>query len=240
LDDIAVLFLGKDYYLQRNLTRYKNYYNKNQNLSPDEVIVRVNSNLDKVFYQDINSVDLSKKNLILVNKFFYLQNDYVPDKLVTIGAAYGTGQLQEEVYDAYLRMYNDAKKENLNIYISSAYRSFERQNTLYTQYVSSDGVKNADTYSARAGYSEHQTGLAFDLGISTDHNISNFSKTKEFTWVKNNAHKYGFIMRYPSGKEYITGYMYEPWHYRYVGLDAASYIYEHGITFDEYYEYYVK
>ena len=240
LDDISALFLGKDYYLQRNLIRYKNYYNKNQTLSPNEIIIRVNSNIDKVFYQDINSADLSKNTLVLVNKFYYLDNNYVPNKLVDIGSTYGTGKLQEEAYEAYLRMYNDAKKENLNLYIVSAYRSYERQNILYTGYVSSDGQKNADTYSARAGYSEHQTGLAIDLGTFTNRNLNNFSKTKEFIWTKNNAHKYGFIIRYPSGKEYITGYMYEPWHIRFVGIEAATYIYEHNITFDEYFEYFVK
>ena len=93
--------------------------------------------------------------------------------------------------------------------------------------------------SARAGHSEHQTGLAIDIAdLSLDYD--NFEITKEFKWVKENAHKYGFIMRYPKGKFHITGFKYEPWHYRYVGIDVAKKIKEAGITFDEYYAYYVE
>ena len=103
---------------------------------------------------------------------------------------------------------------------------------LYNYYVSIDGIEEADTYSARPGFSEHQTGLAVD--------IANINKTlieendKEFTWLKNNAHKYGFILRYQKNAEKITGYIYEPWHYRYVGTELASYIYSNNITYDEY------
>ncbi len=79
-----------------------------------------------------------------------------------------------------------------------------------------------------------------DLGTSSNPNINDFEKSKEFEWMKKNAHKYGFILRYPENKEYITGYMYEPWHYRYVGIEAATYIYEHNITYEEYYEYFIK
>ena len=137
-------------------------------------------------------------------------------------------------------MYNDAAKNNLYLYISSPYRSYNRQNVLYNTYVKKDGESKADTYSARPGYSEHQTGLAFDLGTAENHDINEFVESKEFKWMKNNAHKYGFILRYPYGKKYITGYIYEPWHYRYVGIDAATYIYNNNITFEEYYAYFVN
>ena len=97
----------------------------------------------------------------------------------------------------------------------------------------------ADTYSARPGHSEHQTGLAIDLAAFNS-NLNNFEETKEYEWVKDNAHLYGFILRYPKGKEHITGYMFEPWHYRYVGTKVAKEIYEMDITFDEYYELFLK
>ena len=93
-------------------------------------------------------------------------------------------------------------------------------------------MKKADTYSARAGSSEHQTGLAVD--INTASSRANFQNTKEYKWLINNSYKYGFIERYPKGKTNITGYKYEPWHYRYVGIEAASIIHEKGITFEEY------
>lgn len=240
LDDITALFLGKEYYLQRNLDRYKSYYNKNNKLDADEIITRVNSNLDKTFYQDISATDTSKGNLMLVNKYYYLSKAYVPSNLVTISSKYGNGQVSEPTYNAFIEMYNAAANDGLYIYISSPYRSYSRQNTLYTNYVSNDGKSNADTYSARPGHSEHQTGLAIDLGTATNHSISSFKHSKEFTWTKKNAHKYGFILRYPEGKEYITGYVYEPWHYRYVGVEIAKYIYDHNITYEEYYEYFLK
>lgn len=240
VDETIFLFLEKEYALIRNLERYKSYYKDHQDLEIDEVITRVNSNLDKTFYQDITPTDLSKENLLIVNKFYYLDKDYVPDNLVTISSVYGRGEIQEDAYNAFIKMYNDAAKKGLYPYISSSYRSYSRQNTLYTNYANADGIKKADTYSARPGYSEHQTGLAMDLGTASNNNIGDFENSKEFTWVKENAHKYGFILRYPEGKEYITGYMYEPWHYRYVGEKVAKYIYENNITYEEYYEYFIK
>ena len=113
------------------------------------------------------------------------------------------------------------------------------QENLYNNYVSRDGKAEADTYSARAGHSEHQTGLAVDVG-SSNNTFSGFKYTDEYDWVKDNAHLYGFIVRYEEGKEWITGYMAEAWHLRYVGVEAATYIYENDITFDEYYVKFVE
>jgi len=97
-----------------------------------------------------------------------------------------------------------------------------------------DGVEEADTYSARPGFSEHQTGLTVDVD-NAKLSYTDFDKTNEFKWMMENAHRFGFILRYPKDKEDITGYSYESWHYRYVGVDIATYIYEHNITLDEYY-----
>ena len=129
-------------------------------------------------------------------------------------------------------MVDAAKDDNIKLKSVSAYRSYSVQKSLYKSYVKRDGVKKADTYSARAGSSEHQTGLAVD--INTASSRANFQNTKEYKWLINNSYKYGFIERYPKGKTNITGYKYEPWHYRYVGVEAASIIHEKGITFEEY------
>ena len=131
-------------------------------------------------------------------------------------------------------MAKDASKKNLNIIAISAYRSYEYQNTLYNNYVKIDSKKKADTYSARPGYSEHQTGLAVDI-YNGDLDYNNFEQTKEFEWMQENAHKYGFILRYPKDKVEQTGYQYESWHYRYVGINVAEYIYKNKISYDEYY-----
>ena len=240
LDKTIESFIKQKYYISNNLKRYLNYYKKHKNLTLKEVITRVNSNLDKTFYKDSNKADINNNELILVNKYYYLDNNYTPKNLVNVSSKHGTGKLKKEVYEAFKLMYNDAAKDNLYLYISSPYRSYNRQNVLYNTYVKKDGESKADTYSARPGYSEHQTGLAFDLGTAENNDINEFVESKEFKWMKNNAHKYGFILRYPYGKKYITGYIYEPWHYRYVGIDAATYIYNNNITFEEYYAYFVN
>lgn len=130
-------------------------------------------------------------------------------------------------------MAKDAKKLGYNIIATSTYRSYDYQKKLYNNYVKEKGLYYADMASARAGHSEHQTGLAVDVAdITLDYD--NFEQTKEFIWMKNNAHKYGFILRYPKAKFHITGFKYEPWHYRYVGVSLANYLYKNNITLDEY------
>jgi LAS superfamily LD-carboxypeptidase LdcB len=112
----------------------------------------------------------------------------------------------------------------------SGFRSYSTQNTLYNKYVARDGKAEADRYSARPGHSEHQTGLAFDLN-SLD---QSFENTKEGKWLAENCWKYGFIIRYPKGKESVTGYMFEPWHVRYLGKEVAKKVYESGKCLEEY------
>ena len=139
----------------------------------------------------------------------------------------------------HISMFNAAKKENITIIINSAYRSYKKQEELYNQYLSQYGKEYTDAYAARPGHSEHQTGLTVDV-TTYGSNGDNFDKTEAFKWLQDNAHLYGFILRYPKGKEDITGYDYESWHYRYVGVDAATTIHDNDITFDEYYAYYIE
>ena len=126
-----------------------------------------------------------------------------------------------------------AKADGLNIYISSGFRSYSYQKNLYNNYVNRDGVVAADTYSARAGHSEHQSGLAFDVNTIND----SFANTEEGKWLNDNCYKYGFILRYPKGKSDETGYQYEPWHFRYVGVELAEKLYNNGnwITVEDYF-----
>ena len=141
--------------------------------------------------------------------------------------------------DAFEEMASDAKKEKLNIIAMSTYRSYDYQVNLYNKYVKADGKEKADTYSGRPGHSEHQTGLAVDV-YNGKENYTNFEKTDEFDWMKEHAHEYGFILRFPKEKEQETGYTYESWHYRYVGVEEANYIKEHNISFEEYYATIIK
>ena len=123
-------------------------------------------------------------------------------------------------------------KENLKIYACSTYRSYSYQEGLYNRYVKKDGFKEAETYSARAGYSEHQLGLAVDIVNGKWNYLS--EGDKEYTWLINNSYKYGFILRYPHESEYITGYVFEDWHFRYLGIELATKVYESKLTYDEY------
>lgn len=133
-----------------------------------------------------------------------------------------------------------AKFDGIQLKIGSGYRSYEYQNQIYMNYVARDGAEAADTYSARPGHSEHQTGLAMDI-CSTNENIpcieDGFASSAEAKWLNDNCYKYGFILRYPQGKEDKTGYKYESWHLRYVGTDLAKKLYNDGnwITMEEYF-----
>lgn len=224
------------YYLEKNLNKYLSYYEKNNKLSYDEVILRVNTHIDNEFYTNISKTDTSKGNLMIVNKFYKLSSGY-SQKMSSL-SGYGNGSLQTEASKAFKKMVDAAKKEGLSLRSVSSYRSYYDQKYLYDNYVKRDGTKLADTYSARAGHSEHQTGLAVD--INTASSAKNFQSSKEYAWLIKNCKNYGFILRYPSGKTYITGYKYEPWHYRYVGVDAAKYIMDNNITYEEYYAYFVE
>ena len=127
----------------------------------------------------------------------------------------------------------------LNIWATSAFRSYDKQLSNYNHYLEQDSVAEVDSYCARAGFSEHQTGLVVDV-IVPGGGLDDFQYTDEYQWLREHAHEYGFILRYPEDKENITGYIFESWHYRYVGEEAAKYIYEQGITFDEYHAYFIE
>lgn len=157
------------------------------------------------------------KGILIVNKKYSLPANYNPGVDQTASTA--LKQLQQA-----------ASTAGHNIPLISGFRSYSRQQTLYNNYVARDGQALADTYSARPGQSEHQTGLAFDVGKLDD----NYGSTPAGIWLKENCHKYGFILRYPKGKESITGYQYEPWHIRYVGVEHATKIMNQNITLEEY------
>ena len=222
-----------NFYKEENYNRYLNYQNKT-NLNEKDTILYVNIGLDNDFYTNAKESPKQNTNYVLVNKYNYLLEKYIPNNLIKLDEyAKNNLYLNQEAYNAFKKMALDAKINGLSIRIISAYRDYNYQNNLYNNYLKND-PQNADKYSAKPGHSEHQTGLAIDID-----NISNiydkFENTKEFLWVKDNCYKYGFILRYPKDKEHITGYIYEPWHYRYVGIEISSYIYENDLTYEEYY-----
>ena len=225
-----------DYFHYDYLDRYPAFQEKNPTLEEEDIITRVNLNLDYPYYENTKQSNFLNKVNILVNKYIYLPKDYVPNNLAEISSSYaGSGkQLVYEAKEKFEQMADSAKKEGLTIRAISAYRSYQYQENLYNRYLQKDTREKVDTYSARPGHSEHQTGLVVDVD-NTKVNFEEFESTLEFEWMKQHAHEFGFILRYPKGKENLTGYTYESWHYRYVGEAIAKYIYENKITLDEYY-----
>ncbi len=171
---------------------------------------------------------------LLVNKTNGLSKDFIPEDLVDTKSEYKEGILiNEEVLNAFRKLQNDAKVFNYTFDIESGYRSYDYQEKIYNSLVKEKGFNYALRSVAKPGYSEHQTGLAFDLNSVED----SFANTDEGKWVKDNCYRYGLIIRYPKGKESITGYIYEPWHLRYVGVELATKLYNNGdwITLEEYF-----
>ena len=190
--------------------------------------------LENDFYKNIETITPIGYDFI-VNKNYKLDKNYIPNDLEIIDINYSCENkyLRKRAKIQFEKMAKDAKKNNLNIIAVSTYRSYDYQKNLYSNYVKEKGEEYANMASAKAGHSEHQTGLAVDISDkSLDYD--NFENTKEFKWVSKNAHKYGFILRYPKAKFHTTGFKYEPWHYRYVGINVATYIYENNITLEEY------
>jgi len=225
-----------DYFNYNYLNRYVNYKKNNSTLTDIDIVTRVNIGLDQPFYQNTKQSTKLNDTTILVNKYIYLPENYIPNNLTNISPDFSssTRQLVYEAKEAFEKMATAAFEKGYTIRAISAYRSYDYQKGLYDSYVKKDGIKLADTYSARPGYSEHQTGLVVDIdNKNLDYN--NFESTEEFKWMQENAHIYGFILRYPKDKENITGYEYESWHYRYVGKEIATFIKNNNITFDEYY-----
>lgn len=157
------------------------------------------------------------KGILVVNKTYSLPSDYNPG-------------ISTEAQTALNKMIAAAANDDISLWIASGFRSYDRQYTLYNNYVARDGKAAADRYSARPGHSEHQTGLAFDLNSLEQ----SFGETPEGKWIAANSWKYGFILRYPQNKEAQTGYMYEPWHVRYLGEENAKSVYESGLCLEEY------
>lgn len=173
-------------------------------------------------------------NNIIVNKTYSVPEEFKPvNPSEEVTGERCNNCIDKAVMDAFKLMQSDATSLGLNIYISSGYRSYSYQERLYNNYTAVSGVSGADTYSARAGHSEHQTGYCFDLNTIDD----SFANTDEGKWVYDNAYLYGFVIRYPKGKESVTGYRYESWHLRYVGKSLAKELYNNGdyITLEEYY-----
>ena len=243
LDKNLISILKEKYFLEKNIFDYIEYKGLHKKTSYSDVIAIVNVHANKDWYDNktISDTDMSKGNLILVNKYYKLSSDYIPDDLTTISLsyAYDNNRVTKETNDAFINMASRAKEDGITLIANSSFRDYEKQESIYKDFYYSKGIDYADKYAARAGHSEHQTGLSIDIFTNGSSNTDNFDSSDAFIWLSKNAHKYGFILRYPKEKEYLTGYSYESWHYRYLGVDTATKVYESKLTYDEYYAYYL-
>ena len=218
------------------LKYYDRYVKYSSETGEDEetTVLFVNLSMDTDDY--VNPVKTSAFSIdMLVNKHYKLDEDFVPDDLVEFDQEYCNDDVQEgnrEAVVAFKNMYEAAKKEGLGLVINSSYRSYQDQENICNTFKDLYGEGYVTKYVALPGFSEHQTGLAFDIG-STSSKI--FAESKEYEWMKENAYKYGFILRFTKANAYITGFRSEPWHYRYVGKKVAKYIYDNNISLEEYY-----
>ena len=243
-------YLTLSYFNIDNLDRYIKYENNDNkftsvydtttikdNYNYEDTVTFVNAYLDKDYYTNdiVLSKEEEKKIDVIVNKYYKLSKDYEPDDLTKIDSKFASGsnqRLRKEAAIKFEEMAAEALKNGYKIYAGSTYRSYDYQLGLYNRYVAKDGFDEAETYSARAGYSEHQLGLAVDIINGKWEYLS--ENDEEYEWLIDNSYKYGFILRYPRGKEYITGYVFEDWHFRYLGIDLATKVYNSKLTYDEY------
>jgi D-alanyl-D-alanine carboxypeptidase len=191
-----------------------------------------------------NVIQNATNTMALVNKEFALPDGYAPTDLVRPKVAFSFGD--QDIEKSYLRkeaatalelMFSDAVKNGLHLFAVSGYRSYDRQKAVFDAEVNKVGYEKAVQAVAVPGNSEHQTGLSMDISSESAHFglTEQFGETAEGKWLANHAHRFGFVQRYPKGKEGITGYQYESWHYRYVGVKAATEIFENQLTLEEYF-----
>ena len=226
-------FFSFDFAKLRLYDRYVTYSNETGD-DEETTVIYVNLDMDKVPYEEASVINKFSIDM-LVNKHFYVDEEFVPNNLVTINKKYASQKnmkLNKEAYDAFIEMYNAASKDNMSLVINSAYRSYEDQLDISNEYLKSYGQNYVDKYVAKPGFSEHQTGLSFDIG-STSTNV--FARSSEYTWMMENAYKYGFIQRFTPEFQDMTGFRAEAWHYRYVGKKISKFIYDNKMSYEEYY-----
>ena len=243
-DKYFVSLTSQKYFIWKNYKKYKLYINdkyKNSKVDYDDVIIKINTKTNYDYYTHTSMTNMDLGYGILVNKYYSLPEKYAPDDIVNMSSQYSYpgNSIRKEVYEAFKEMADRAKEDKITLIVNSSYRDYKTQKEIYDDYADKNGKEYADKFAARADFSEHQTGLALDI-FTPGAGMKTFEGTDASKWLLENSYKYGFILRYPPEKENITGYAYESWHYRYLGKELAKKVYESGLTFDEYYAFYLE
>lgn len=240
-DKNIVLFIKEKYFLFKNLEDYLSYKKSHLKTENSYIVSVINTEANIDWFDNERITDISKNELVLVNRIYGLPEDYVPEDIVLIPLqyAYDGKRIRNSILDEIESLIDDGRNNGYSFIVSSGYRSNKEQESLYKNYSNSYGMSEADKYVAHPGHSEYETGYTFDLSLFSG-DVSDLNSSEEYTWLKNNAHKYGFIFRHEKGKEELTGFPYSSFRLRYVGKDAATLIYNEKICFEEYYAYFVK
>jgi len=211
--------------------RYAAWAASHPALTAQQVVTEVNLDRDQAFYSSVRPVSDPRSTLVLVNKHYALASDFAPE-LELLGSGYGKGSLQPEAARQFRAMADAARADGISLRSVSAYRSYSTQRYTYNTYLAQYSQGVVDNFSARPGHSEHQTGLALDINAART--SAHFENTAAYAWLQENCARFGFILRYPQDKTHITGYRFEPWHYRYVGTAAAAVCMKEGLTWEEF------
>ena len=243
VDSNIVSFASEKYFIYENLDKYLDYKKSKKESDNTRIVAIINTEANIDWIDNERETDTSKEELMLVNRLYGLDSKYAPEDIVTVQTqyAYSGIKVRNIILDSIISLIDDAKEEGYTFVVSYGYRTYKEQKNTYNRYANSYGQASADERVARPGHSEYETGLSFDLEPYKYVNNKNKDKnSEEYSWLRENAHRYGFIFRFESDKEYLTGFSEDPWRLRYVGVDAAEMIYNEKICFEEYYAYFVN
>lgn len=233
--------ISAKYFISANFKDYITYHNKLSDYDTDKLVAYVNTASYKESYEDTVESNTENPLTTLVNKNNFISKDYKPNDLedVSVMYSYEGRKLSDTAYVPFKEMFNQMSEAGLYPILYRGYRSYSEAEELFETYKSDYGERTADEMLTRAGFSENQLGLSVSI-LSYYHASDDFETTDEYKWLEENAYKYGFILRYPKNKEYITKYEFDPTYYRYVGEEIALIIHDENLTFEEYVSYYLK
>lgn len=234
-------FAKEKYFIYENLDKYIEYRKESDTEDLSKIVAIINTGANIEWIDTTYKTDISKNELMLVNRLYGLESNYKPEDLMDAPLDYSLAgvQISRQAMEAAIPMIEEAKKVGYTFILTSGYRSYKDQERIYNSYVDSYGMSEADELVAKPGHSEYQTGLSFDLepyGVV----ITDAKSSEQYLWLKENAYKFGFIFRFDSDKKYITQFPGYTWRLRYVGKTAASLIHSEQICYEEYYAYFVE
>lgn len=239
-DKNIVKFMNEKYFIYKNLSKYLEYKKDNKLESYTNIVTIINTEANIDWFDNAKETDISKKELMLVNRLYGLSKDYEPDDIIDVPSQYAyTGvKISNSVMDNIVALIDAASDEGYTFVLADGYRSYSEQESIFERYKNAYGYSEADRIAARAGHSEYQTGISFTI-VPLYKEYDKPKESLEYKWLSDNAYRYGFIFRFPEDKTDITGFEASTWRLRYVGSEAANIIKSENICFEEYYAYFV-